>query len=81
MSEIRRIVKPGFWGRGCISKFGEIFPIFWGRKNYNICWKKTVIDDDEDDEDGDPSVHPSPHPTPILHFLLSFTAIVENQNV
>jgi hypothetical protein len=75
------------WGGGgagapqIISKFGEIFPIFWGRKNYNICWKKIVIDDyDEDDEDHDPSVHPSPHPTPILHFLLSFTAIVENQN-
>jgi hypothetical protein len=76
MSEIRRIVKPEFffvfW---VISKFGEIFPIFWGRKNYNICWKKTVIDDD------DPSVHPSPHPTPILHFLLFCTALVENQNV
>jgi hypothetical protein len=49
MSEIRRIVKPGFffWG-GVIWKFGEIFPIFWGRKNYNICWEKTVIDDNDE---------------------------------
>ncbi len=76
-------MKPGFFflGGGGISKFGEIFPVFWGRKNYNISWEKTVIDDDDDDEDDDdPSVRPSSHPTPILHFPLSFTAIVENQN-
>jgi len=63
MSEIRRIVKPGFlvFLGGGIWKFGEIFPIFWGRKNYNICWEKTVIDDDDEMMMMKMMIHPSIH--------------------
>jgi hypothetical protein len=80
MSEIRRIVKPEFFGFLGYIEIWRNFPNFLGSKKLQYLLEKTVIDDDDDDEDDDPSVHPSPHPTPILHFLLSFTAIVENQN-
>jgi hypothetical protein len=43
MSQIRRIVKPELFCFLGYIKICKIFPIFWGRKNYNICWKKTVM--------------------------------------